>query len=269
MATPATTGETAATASAPAAAGTARTRRPSARRRRHHEATVEEIVKVARELLAEEGAAGVTISAVARRLQVVPSALYRYVASRDELLATLTADAFNGLAETLEVTVARLSPDDPLQGLRVAARAWRTWALEHPTDFGLVFGAPVPGFAGSEQAARAAERTGALFTRLLTQARAQAAAPPGPAREAGRATESTPAQRPSASAGVVPEVLHDDLVRIAGDPVTGALLVSGWVRLHGHLVAEMFGHLPPVDPAHRTELFELTIALMLREAALT
>jgi AcrR family transcriptional regulator len=213
---------------------------------------------VARELLAEQGAAGVTISAVARRLQIVPSALYRYVSSRDELLATLTADAFNGLAETLESAVAELDPADPVEGLRVAARTWRRWALEHPTDFGLVFGAPVPGFAGSAAAGRAAARTGALFTRLLAEARAEAR---------GSATGPT-VTTTHLAADSIPELLHDDLTRIAGDPVSGALLISGWVRLHGHLITEMFGHLPPVDPTHRAELFDLTIELMLKEAGL-
>ena len=62
---------------------------PTARlgKRARHRLTVEaEILRVAREHLATDGAAALSLRAVARDLGMVSSGIYRYVESRDELL---------------------------------------------------------------------------------------------------------------------------------------------------------------------------------------
>ena len=56
-------------------------------RPRRTRAEMDELVlAVGRRQLAEHGAAGLSLREVARELGVVPSGVYRYVASRDELL---------------------------------------------------------------------------------------------------------------------------------------------------------------------------------------
>ncbi|MFD8224114.1 TetR/AcrR family transcriptional regulator [Streptomyces massasporeus] len=53
----------------------------------------------ARRQLAAEGAARLSLRAVARELGMVSSALYRYFPSRDDLLTALIIDAYDSLGE--------------------------------------------------------------------------------------------------------------------------------------------------------------------------
>ncbi len=56
----------------------------------------------ARKQLAAEGAAKLSLRAVARELGMVSSALYRYFPSRDELLTALIIDAYDAIGEVAE-----------------------------------------------------------------------------------------------------------------------------------------------------------------------
>lgn len=56
----------------------------------------------ARKQLAEEGAAKLSLRAVARELGMVSSALYRYFPSRDDLLTALIVDAFDAIGAVAE-----------------------------------------------------------------------------------------------------------------------------------------------------------------------
>ncbi len=57
----------------------------------------QEILAAAHEELAAGGAAGLSLRAVARRLEMVPSALYRYFPNRDALLTALIVDAYEAV----------------------------------------------------------------------------------------------------------------------------------------------------------------------------
>ena len=52
--------------------------------------------------MAEKGAPGLSLREVAREMGLVSSALYRYFATRDELLTALIVDAYNDLGEFAE-----------------------------------------------------------------------------------------------------------------------------------------------------------------------
>ena len=52
-----------------------------------------QIVQVGRRHLVTDGAAGLSLRAIARELGMVSSAVYRYVSSRDDLLTLLLVDA--------------------------------------------------------------------------------------------------------------------------------------------------------------------------------
>ncbi|MYT21206.1 TetR family transcriptional regulator, partial [Streptomyces sp. SID7760] len=56
----------------------------------------------ARRMLAAEGAAKLSLRAVARELGMVSSALYRYFPSRDELLTALIIDAYDSVGAAAE-----------------------------------------------------------------------------------------------------------------------------------------------------------------------
>src|SRR3954462_13728481 len=68
-------------------------------------AVMEEICDEARRQLARDGAAALSLRSVAREGGMVSAAVYRYVASRDELLTLLIIDAYNALADHVEAAL--------------------------------------------------------------------------------------------------------------------------------------------------------------------
>src|SRR3954453_9025861 len=96
----------------------------------------EEIKTVARRHLATDGA-NLSLRAVARELGMASSAVYRYFASRDELLTRLIIAGYDTLGPAAE------KADDPTAapGERWLAvcRAVRAWALAHPHEYALLY----------------------------------------------------------------------------------------------------------------------------------
>ena len=66
-----------------------------------------QIVESGRRQLVAEGAAGLSLRAIARDLGMVSSAVYRYVASRDDLLTLLLVDAYSELADAVDAARGR------------------------------------------------------------------------------------------------------------------------------------------------------------------
>ena len=60
------------------------------------------ITDEARRQLAHDGAAALSLRSIARELGMVSSGIYRYVASRDELLTLLIVEAYDDLGAHLE-----------------------------------------------------------------------------------------------------------------------------------------------------------------------
>jgi AcrR family transcriptional regulator len=118
------------------------------------------IVELGRRQLVDHGAAGLSLRAIARDLGMVSSAVYRYVASRDELLTLLLIDAYSDLADGVDRardTVAEVWSDDVI----AIARAVRRWAIAHPARWALLYGSPVPGYHAPP------ERTVGVGTRVV------------------------------------------------------------------------------------------------------
>lgn len=102
-------------------------------------------MELGRRQLASVGAAGLSVRAIARELGMVSSAVYRYVSSRDALLTLLLVDAYSDLADA--VGQARAETDGGWRAdVAAIARAIRGWALEHPAEWALLYGTPVPGY---------------------------------------------------------------------------------------------------------------------------
>ncbi|WP_207760697.1 TetR/AcrR family transcriptional regulator [Mycolicibacterium sphagni] len=104
-----------------------------------------QIIELGRRQLATEGAARLSVRAIARDLGMVSSAVYRYVASRDALLTLLLVDAYSDLADS--VGQARVGTDAGWRAdVRAIAHAVRRWALDQPAEWALLYGSPVPGY---------------------------------------------------------------------------------------------------------------------------
>ena len=118
---------------------------PSRARARVRAELTQEILAVAHEELAAEGAPGLSLRAIARRLEMVPSALYRYFPSRDSLLTALIIDAYEAVGAAAAGALASAGPAPVDQWLAVTEGV-REWGQQHPHEWALVYGSPVPGY---------------------------------------------------------------------------------------------------------------------------
>jgi AcrR family transcriptional regulator len=203
---------------------------PRTARDRVRDEVTREIVGVARDHLAHEGAAALSLRAIARDLQMAPSALYRYFDGRDALLSALILGAYTSLAEEAERAAegARTTVGDSERWLAVP-RAMRSWALARPHEWGLIFGTPVPGY-------RAPEETVVPYTRLA----AALVRPVQDALRAGRLGARVAADPPTPlDAALAP--VHE--VLLPGASTTTVLrTLQGWATLIGVINLELFGH---------------------------
>ena len=225
------------------------------------ERTVAEILRIGREQLASEGAAALSLRAVARELGVVSSAVYRYVASRDELLTMLVVEAYTELGDRVDAAV-DAAPGAPFERFAALARAVRGWALAEPARYGLLFGSPVPGYhAPAERTTGPGTRVVVRLLRILEEGWASGAV-------------HVPGGRPDADRGGLPPRLAADLERLRTDFGASApadVLARGigvWSGLFGAVNFEVFGQYGAgtfTDPA---ELFELAIRRLAEQAGL-
>ena len=147
------------------------------RRARRRQETIEEILDIAEQVMAEEGVNGLSLSEVARRLGVKPPSLYKYF---DSLLDIYDAVFGRGQVTNLAILRAAMADADPglpalISGLEASCR----WLLEHPAIAQLLFWRPVPSFEPSpESMAPSGEMVG-LQRRALADAVALGQLGPG------------------------------------------------------------------------------------------
>ncbi|MDJ0315411.1 TetR/AcrR family transcriptional regulator [Arthrobacter sp. H35-D1] len=227
-------------------------------RERARAQTMAEILSIGRAQLAEHGAAGLSMRAVARELGVVSSAVYRYVASRDELLTLLLVDGYNALGDTVDQAVDSVPSDDFSAQWRALGRAVREWGLAEPARYGLLFGAPVPGYeAPAAQTTEPGTRVVLRLVRLIEDAYKAGVLDdqmPGqtPGQTPGRRPGQAPAQAPAANFAAVREELALE--------VPDAVLARGilvWTALFGAVNFEVFGQYGAATFADPAALFEL------------
>ena len=96
------------------------TRQRDGARRYHHGDLRRELLRVAREAVARDGAQAVSLSALARLAGVSQPAPYRHFPDRDALLEAVAADAFQDFACTLTEAVADREPADALAAMALA-----------------------------------------------------------------------------------------------------------------------------------------------------
>jgi AcrR family transcriptional regulator len=206
---------------------------------------IREITEIARRQLATDGAAGLSLRAVAREMGMVSSAIYRYFPSRDDLLTTLIIDGYNAVGAAVEKADAAWPAEDYVGRWLAACRAVREWALAHPHEYALVYGSSVPGYQAPERTIGPASRAAAVFGKIIGEAyRAGAAGTPGAASAPGAATE--PASRtvsvPPVPASFVPDAarLRDAILAEVPDEVAAGALIA-WSGLFGLVSFELFG----------------------------
>jgi AcrR family transcriptional regulator len=220
------------------------------RRERLRTATLSEIKEGARRLLVSGGPQAVSLRAIARDMGMTAPAIYRYFPSLEALVKALADDLMEELAATV-TAAGEAAGDDPTAQLAGMARAFRRWAIEHPVEFGLVFGTPNPAF-GDLQVECGPDDPGARFGRpyLAAFLRLWERSPwPTPPRELMEARLGPRLEPLRLSQGDLPiEVAYTFL--------------SGWSRLYGLVAMEVFNQLrwAVTEPE---ALFEVEIAMFL------
>ena len=120
------------------------------RRRRRREQTIDEILDVAVEVMAEEGVAGLSLSEVARRMGIQPPSLYKYFPSK---LAVYDALFQRGARQVLTLFCAATAKTEPSwAALTDGLEAIMRLALDHQVSAQLLNWRPVPGFQPSSEA---------------------------------------------------------------------------------------------------------------------
>lgn len=135
----------------------------------------------ARRHLAAEGAARLSLRAVARELGMVSSALYRYFPSRDSLLTALVTDAHDSLGRAAEAAHDAVAGQPPLRRWVAVCEAVRGWGPARPHEYALVHGSPVPGYTAPGSAAPAAARAPAVLLGVVRDTPPAGCAGPSPA----------------------------------------------------------------------------------------
>lgn len=230
---------------------TAASHRPAAaegRRERVRRETMVGLKRAALEEVREQGAVGLSLRAVARRMGMSPAGLYRYVASREELLTTLIAEGYHDLGHHLEVAIGapadgggtpdRPRPSPPLvadedtdvaERARAVALAYRHWAISHPNEFSLLFGDPIPGYEAPTAGPIVVgmRRVGSGFAQPLVEA-----------WQAGRLRIHPAMSDPVLRERLVPM----GEIGVELPPEVYGVILLAWGRLHGQVILEMFGH---------------------------
>lgn len=206
-----------------------------------------QIVEIGRAHLVTHGAAALSLRAIARDLGMVSSAVYRYVASRDELLTLLLVDAYTDLADSVE-QARDAAADVWRERLRAVARAARAWAVRHPARWALLYGSPVPGYhAPREETVGPGTRVvGLLFSAI---GEGVAAGDIRPAKVAVPQSLSTDFDR-----------LRAEFDLVAADEVVARCLVW-WAALVGAISLEVFGQYGADTFADASVVFDIQMDL--------
>ncbi len=220
-------------------------------------ATAEVIKNVARQLMAEEGTNGLSVRGIAKVLELTPPAIYHYFASLDDLTTALIVDSFNALADALEEAAARSTAATVAGKLLDVLMAYRQWSVEHPIDFQLIYGNPIPGYvAPRDVTVPAVVRTFVVTVSLVEQA--------------FQAGELVPTSTYSSIPPVV-EARLLELIAAGGYPIytlSMYLTMILWTQVHGIIYLELFNHIQSnvgdVNVFYETQIRNMLVSMGLR-----
>jgi len=208
---------------------------PSRRDRRRQE-TIADIKTAARAQLAEGGPTGISLRAIARQLGMTPSAVHYYFPGREALLEALIVDGWDSLAMALRARYEQTRPLPAHERWIAVTRAHRAWALEHPSEYLLLYGHTglrvTPGADPSGHTAMS-KVVAVLFTMM---------------RDALAAGEIDTGKLQTATPAPLSQQLADwreTTQEMAGLP-DGALVACliGYAQLHGAITLELVGRIP-------------------------
>jgi AcrR family transcriptional regulator len=221
------------------------------RRERLREATREEIISTAWKQIGEQGVVSLSLRAIAREMGITAPGLYRYYASRDDLVTVLIVEAFNSFSLALETSRDACGQDDHAVRFRAVCRAYFQWALSNPQKYALIFGTPVPGYVLDERAGPAAQRGFLVLQSVI-----------GEAHTAGKISGDAVTIRLPAALKSQYEVLKK--YGMPYTPVVTHLALSTWSMIHGMTSLYLYGYLSGFLAGQSESFVNLEIEKMIR-----
>lgn len=199
--------------------------------------TTARIMFLARDQIADRGASDLSLREIAREMGMASSAMYRYFASRDQLLTALIIESYDALGEFVEKADARCERNDFIGRWLSMTNAIRDWAVEHPSDYGLIFGTPVPGYEAPDDTTAPGQRYTTALIRLITEADAAGCA----------ARVDLPSSR--IALREYKKVRANLAIKVSDEMLIAGL--TAWATVLGAISLEMFGHVDTIfdDPS--------------------
>lgn len=139
---------------------------PNTRRTYHHGSAKVQLVESARMLLAEQGAAGLSLRAVAQHAGLSHQAPYNHFADKQELLAELVRDGYERLATELQ-SGPQDGPKTRRRRLLWVGQTYITFAARERALFRLMFSRELVDVSGHPEAASAAGRAYGVLVDLI------------------------------------------------------------------------------------------------------
>lgn len=129
------------------------------RRARRRQETIDEILAAALRLMAAEGVAALSLSAVAREVGMRPPSVYQYFSSKMAIYDALFQRGAEAFRDARRAAARTAGTTDPLELELVCTVAFGRWCVANPVYSQLLFWRTVPGFEPSPEAFAPAQET--------------------------------------------------------------------------------------------------------------
>lgn len=114
--------------------------------------TIQELLDTAIQVMAEQGAGGLSLGEVARRMGIRPPSLYVYFDSKNAVYDAVFAMGWRMVTEVIEALPPVTSTTDLEESLQITASSFVRWCIEHPVHAQLMIWRPVPNWEPSPEA---------------------------------------------------------------------------------------------------------------------
>lgn len=204
--------------------------------------------------IAEQGAAALSLRAIARELAITAPAIYNYYPSRDDLVTALIKDAYSSFGEAQSAAALTQPEGDLIARFKAVGLAYRDWAVRFPQRYQLIFGTPIPGYhAPLEEVMPIASRALNVLIGGLLTAQAAGVLRSFELKNCSPHLYQTLADVADTHPPAPPEILY--------------LAVTIWARVHGLVSLEIGSQYPPyidhLDELYRIEVERIAESLFL------
>lgn len=198
--------------------------------------------------ISEIGAPTLSLRAIARELQITAPAIYNYFPRRDDLVTALVIETYTSFGDSQLDARDQVSSSDPAGRLKAIGRAYRTWAIQNPQRYQLIFGTPIPGYsAPAELTMPSAVRSLSAIVSVLQQLK--------------QGNKLRMDDFPGITPGFEPA--FEVWKKIGSDIDINSISIGilFWTQVHGLVSLEIAGNLPPYGPGGDA-LFEYLLDML-------